>query len=180
MADPSSDASLAGAASVAEEHVFKSLQRELEGSGKPEAVLHLRHVLRTQLESVKAEGRLRRVRLKMLQRVSDYTVQLNAVTAEQTGWYFAALSLNPSSDLPAPEALSVATKTAQPDETAVLEHFGYEEQAEQPIFVARWAHQEKGIPVERDFIHVLVNGATGRAFAWRRRWHALDLKPSWR
>jgi hypothetical protein len=174
------DPSAKAAAAAAEEHVFRSLQRDLENAGTPEAVLHLRHLLRTRLESVKPEGRLRRVRLQMLHRVSDYTVQLNAVTGEQTAWYFAALSRDPSADLPAEEALAVATKAAGELENAVLEHSGYEEQGEQPVFVARWGHRENGIPVERDFVHVLVNGASGRPFSWRRRWHALDPKPSWR
>ncbi len=180
MAPASTDPAMEAAAKAAEEHVFRSLGRDLERAGTPEAVLHLRHLLRTRLESVKPEGRLRRVRLQMLHRISDYTVQLNAVTGEQTGWYFAALAEDPTSDLPVEEAVAVATKAAQAPENAVLEHSGYEEQGEQPVFVARWAHHENGVPVERDFIHVLVNGATGRPFAWRRRWHALDPKPSWR
>jgi hypothetical protein len=180
MPDPSTDPTLKAAAGAAEAHVFQSLARDLERAGTPEAVLHLRHLLQARLDSVTPEGPLRRVRLRMLHRVSDYTVQLNALTGEQTGWYLAALSQDSTSDFPAAEALAVATKAADVPQNAVLEHFGYEEQGEQPVFVARWAHHENGIPVERDFIHVLVNGANGRPFAYRRRWHALDTKPSWR
>lgn len=180
MPELSTDPKLRAAAEAAEEYVFRSLARELERAGTPEAVLHLRHLLRARLESVTPEGRLRRVQVRMLHRVSDYTVQLNAVTGEQTGWYFAALSQDATRDLPPDEALALATKAAEVPENAVLEHFGYEDQAEQPVFVARWAHRENGVPVERDFIHVLVNGASGRPFACTRRWHALDTKPSWR
>jgi hypothetical protein len=180
MPNPTISRDLQTAAVAAEEHVFRSLEHELERAETPEAVLHLRYLLRTRLESVKPEGRLRRVRLQMLHRVSDYTVQLNAVTGEQTGWYFAALSQDPTDNLPAEEALAVAKTAAGAPESAVLRHFGYEVQGEQPVFVARWAHHENGVPIERDFIHVLVNGATGRTFGWRRRWHGLDVKPSWR
>jgi hypothetical protein len=159
---------------------FRSIERGLERQGTPEAVLHLRHLVRAWPESAKPEGGLRRVRLQMQHRVSDYTVQLDAVTGEQTGWYFSALSADPGDAVPAEEALGAAIRAAAPPEGAVLEHSGYEEQGEEPVFVARWAHLEGGVPVERDYIQVLVNGATGRPFAMSRRWHAIDPAPSWR
>ena len=58
---------------------------------------------------------------------------------------------------------------------AVLEVAAWEEQAGEPEFVARWSHRVGGIPVERDFIHVDVNGNHGKAFAVHRKWHALDF-----
>ncbi len=165
---------------AAEEFVFQSLKGQLERAGEPEAVLYLRHLISTQIESVQQEGTRRRVRLKLYQRTSDFSVQLNAVTGELRGWYFAALREHPGRDLDPAEALAVATKAAAPPADAELEHSGYEEQAEEPVFVARWRHVVDGIPVERDFIHVLVNGATGRAFMMQRHWHEPNEEPSWR
>ena len=180
MADPTTPATSRAAAEAAERYVFESLGRELEQAGTPEAVLHLRHLVRARFVSVQPEGRLRRVRLHMQHRVSEYSVQLNAVTGEQTGWYFSALARDSADGLPAEEALAIATKVAGTLDNAVLEHSGYEQQGEHPVFIARWAHHEQGIPVERDYVHVQVNGATGRAFGVRRRWHALETKATWR
>jgi hypothetical protein len=179
MAEQTTDAEKA-AAEAAEAFAFRSLERALEAAGTPEAVLHLRHLLRARLVAVEPEGRIRRVRLQMQQRLSDYAVQIDAVSGEPTGWYFSALAADPGDAVPAEEALAAATRAAALPEGAALEHSGYEEQGEEPVFVARWAHREGGIPVERDYIQVLVNGATGRPFALSRRWHALDPKPSWR
>jgi hypothetical protein len=180
MPDPKADPIAQAVAQAAEEHVFRSLARDLERAGTPEAVLHLRHLLRVRRLAVEPEGKLRRVKLQMQQRTSDYSVQLNAVTGEQTGWYFSGLSADPGDAFPAEEALAAAAKAANAPEGAVLKHSGYEEQGEQPVFVARWEHRQDGIPVERDYIQVLVNGAHGRPFAWSRRWHAVDPKPGWR
>ena len=48
------------------------------------------------------------------------------------------------------------------------------EQAGQPVFLARWHHRHEGIPVERDFIQVMINGRTRKAFALHRLWHEID------
>ena len=176
MAEPLNE----GAVRAAEEQLFRSLAGDLERAGTPEAVLYLRHLLRATPLSVEPEGKLRRVKLQMQQRTTDYAVQLDAVTGEQTGWYFSALSADPGDAFPADECLAAATRAAAPPDGSVLEHAGYEEQGEQPVFVARWTHVLQGVPVERDYIQVLVNGTHGKPFAWSRRWHAVDPKPGWR
>jgi hypothetical protein len=60
----------------------------------------------------------------------------------------------------------------------VLRHSGYEEAAGEPVFVARWEHEEAGIPVEKDFIEVQVNGKTGHPYALNRKWHAVNFNPT--
>jgi hypothetical protein len=163
----------------AEEFVFEIIRRDMERQGEGEAVLYLGHLLSARAESVQPQGPFRRIRFKMYQRTSDYSLQLNAVTGEQTGWYFSALAVDPGNEVTAEKALQMATRAAQPPEGAVLEHSGYEDQGEEPVFVARWKHVEKGLPVERDFIHAMVNGATGRTFAVQRCWHAVDPNARW-
>ena len=164
----------------AEDFVFQSLQAQLERRGEPEALLYLRHLVSAHVESVKSEGTRRRLRFKLYQRTSDYSVQLNAVTGELRGWYFAALREHAGNDVDPAEALAIATAAAEPPSDAVLEHSGYEEQGDEPVFVARWHHVVDGVRVERDYIHVLVNGGTGRAFMVQRHWHELNEEPSWR
>jgi hypothetical protein len=164
----------------AEELVFRALRRRLEEAGEPEAVLYLRHHVSARVAEVVSEGTRRRVRFELCQRTSDYSVQLDAVTGELRGWYFAALREDPGDAVKPAQALAEATRVAAPPPDAVLEHSGYEEQADEPVFVARWRHIVAGVPVERDFIHVLVNGSTGKAFMLQRHWHALDLNAAWR
>ncbi len=176
MADEPKDPGIARA----EELIFARMKQALEDQGTPESALYLRHLVSARLESDVREGPYRRVRFKMCQRTSDYTVQLNALTGEQRGWYFAALRQDPGRELDPAQALEIATRVAAPPEGAELEHAGYEEQADEPVFVARWRHVVNGIPVERDYIHVLVNGSTGKPFLLQRSWHEVDEEPSWR
>lgn len=165
---------------AAEDTVFRLLAAQLERvEGGSEALLYLRHVLSARLEGEKREGGLRRVRLRLHQRTSDYSVQLSAVTGEQLGWHFHELGRDSDDTVEAVRALEIATAAAAPPEGAELDHSGYEEQGGEPVFVARWRHLVNGIPVERDFIHVLVNGATGKPFLVQRSWHTPDEKPRW-
>ncbi len=125
MADEAKDPGIARA----EDFAFGRIQDALEEQGTPEAALYLRHLITARVASDVREGPYRRVRFKMCQRTSDYTVQLNAVTGEQRGWYFAALREGPDRLLEPAQALEIATRVAAPPEGAELEHSGYEEQA---------------------------------------------------
>jgi hypothetical protein len=165
---------------AAEETVFRLLAAALERQeGGAEALLYLRHVLSARFESEKREGGLRRVRLRLHQRTSDYSVQLSAITGEQRGWHFHALGRDSDDTVEPARALEIAIAAAAPPDGAELEHSGYEEQGGEPIFVARWRHVVNGIPVERDFVHVLVNGSTGKPFLVQRSWRAVDDDPRW-
>lgn len=164
----------------ARDAIFRVLERDLERQQTPEAVLYLRHLLQARVEGVERKGSHQRLRFGMYQRVSEYAARYSPVTGEQRSWVFAAFAERCGRGLSKEEALEVATKAANPPEDAVLEVAGYEPQAGEDIFVARWAHVVDGIRVERDYIQVLVNGALGRAFAVHRRWHTVDEEPSWR
>jgi hypothetical protein len=159
---------------------FRVLERDLERQGTPEAVQYLQYLLQARPEAVERKGPYKRVKLGMYQRVSEYSTQYSPVTGEQRSWLFPAFAERCGRGLTKAQALEVAKKAAQPPEDARLEVADYEEQAGEAIFVARWAHVVNGIPVERDYIQVLVNGALGRAFAVHRRWHSVDEEPSWR
>lgn len=165
---------------AAEETVFRLLAAQLERvEGGSEALLYLRHILSARVEGEKREGGLRRVRLRVYQRTSDYSVQLSPITGEARGWHFHELGRDSDDTIDAARALEIATAAAAPPEGAELEQSGYEEQGGEQVFVARWRHVVNGIPVERDFIHVLVNGATGKPFLVQRHWHTPDEKPRW-
>jgi hypothetical protein len=165
---------------AARETVFRLLAAALERhEGGSEALLYLRHILSARFEGERREGRVRRVRMRLYQRTSDYSVQLSAVTGEQRGWHFHELGRSSDDAVEPARALEIARVAAEPPEGAELEHSGYEEQGGEPVFVARWRHIVNGIPVERDFIHVLVNGSTGKAFLVQRCWHAVDENPRW-
>lgn len=165
---------------AAEETVFRLLATALERvEGGSEALLYLRHVLSARVEDDRREGPLRRVRMRLYQRTSDYSVQLSAITGAQRGWHFHELGRGSDDTVEAARALEIATAVAAPPPDAELEHAGYEAQGGEPVFVARWRHVVDGIPVERDFIHVLVNGATGKPFLLQRHWHAVDPRPRW-
>ena len=107
-------------------------------------------------------------------RQGDVVVGLNANDGEMLSWTFAKLA---EGDGPPPSvsaALALSIEAAQPPAGAVLVHSGYEDMGGRPVFVAQWAHHHEQILVERDFIRVLVSGASGRVFAVHRRWHTVD------
>jgi hypothetical protein len=164
----------------AETFIWRSLERELEQQGTPEAVLHLKHLIQARPEKIEAKGPYKRVTFGMFQRISEYTAQYSPLTGEQRSWFFTAFSERCGKGLSKEQALEVARKAANPPEDAVLETADYEAQAGEAVFVARWGHYVEGLRVERDFIQVLVNGELGRAFSVERIWHEVNEEPSWR
>jgi hypothetical protein len=164
----------------AEDFLWRVLERDLERQGTPEAVLYLKHELMARPEKLEALGPYKRVSFGMHQRISEYTARYNPLTGARRAWFFTAFSERSGKGLSKEQALEVARKAANPPEDAVLEVAEYEVQAEEPVFVARWAHYVEGLRVERDFIQVLVNGDLGRAFSVERHWHEINEEPSWR
>src|SRR5215208_4059435 len=91
---------------AAEETVFRLLAAALERQeGGSEALLYLRHVLCARLEGEERERGLRRVRMRLYQRTSDYSVQLSAVTGEERGWHFHELGRSSDDTVEAARAL---------------------------------------------------------------------------
>lgn len=161
----------------AENHLWDYLVNRLEKQGQGESAHYLKHYLLAQAGEPKLRGELARVPFDMYHRVSDYTIKLDAQDGSVMGWNFDLLMENGGKTVPADKALESAIGEANLPAGAVLKVSEYEDMGDTPVFIARWEHEENGIPVERDFVHVLVNGKSGRPFAQYRRWHALEFKP---
>ncbi|MEO6094817.1 MAG: hypothetical protein ABIW76_03720 [Fibrobacteria bacterium] len=162
---------------TAESHLWDYLRSRLEKTPQPEAAQYLQHFLKAQAGEPKVRGDLTLVPFDMYHRVSDYTCKLDAMTGENLGWHFEVLAQDPGDSVPVDKALEAATAEADLPKGAVLKVSEYEQVGDAPVFIARWEHEEDGIPVERDYIHVLVNGKSGRPFARYRKWHALRFTP---
>jgi hypothetical protein len=160
-----------------ENHLWGYLRKELERTGQGESALYLKHFLMARAMEPAVRGELIKVPFEMFHRVSDYSIKLDAVDGQVMGWHFGLLSENPGKDVPADEALKAAEEEANPPAGAVLAVSEYDQIAGDPVFIARWEHEESGIPVEQDFIHVLVNGKTGKPYSVSRKWHALEFNP---
>lgn len=158
----------------AEEFLHDVLTRALEARGQADAIQYLRHVVKAVPVAIAAEGRYRRVRFVMFQRFSEYSARYNANTGAAVGWFFDALMTGLSNAKRDAECLKAAEYYATPPKDAKLTVAQYETQSSEPVFVARWEHEHNGIPVERDYIQVLVNGGTGLPFSLQRRWHDVD------
>ena len=160
--------------SKAEELLWDHYRRAMERAGQGEQALYLKQHAKARPANLKEEGGLTTIRFDMHLRASDYSVKLNAQDGGLAGWQFPLLGEDPGRVLSSGDALMVAQEAAKPPADAVLAYSRYEEVAGRPVFVARWHHAVKGVPVERDYIHVLVNGKTGRVFGLYRKWHDVD------
>ncbi|HEX4951018.1 MAG TPA: hypothetical protein VFZ34_30445 [Blastocatellia bacterium] len=158
-----------------ENYIWDYFRRQLENAGQGEAALHLQYHLKAQARDSVREGKLITHRFDLYHRVSDYSVELNAQDGSLMGWYFSLLADKSTDALPVEEVMEAATMTALPPSTARLTTSHYEEMGGKHIFIARWNHEENGIPVERDYIQVMVNGKTGHPFAFSRKWHQLSF-----
>ena len=167
-------------AAAAERFVFDALRGEFERREAAEAALYLKHLIKAVPQPPQAGPGYRRVRLRLHQRVSDYAAEYSVDSGDRSMWSFSLLGEDSSEGIDRQKALEIATKAAQPPADAVLESAEYEVQGDASVFSARWVHVHQGMPVENDFIMVLVNGATGRPFVLHRCWHTVDEKPSWR
>lgn len=163
--------------SKAEIHLWDFLRERLEKQGQGESAHYLKHFLMAQPGETKIRGELARVSFDMYHRVSDYSIKLDAMDGSVMGWHFDLLAENGGDTIPADKALDAATKEAALPPGAVLKVSEYEEMGDTPVYIGRWEHEENGIPVETDFVHVLVNGKSGRPFALYRKWHAIEHQP---
>lgn len=160
---------------VAERWYFDLLRRELEDRGEGDAAIQLRQELRLGLEEqLEEDGGPVRLRLALGQRLTDYETRLNAHTGEPISWYADFLAIGGDDSTPREDALAIATSAAAPPETARLAGAEYEIQGDRVVFRARWTHEHDGLPVEGDYLEVLVNGRIRRAFGYARVWRAPD------
>ncbi len=158
-----------------ETYIWDFLRQQLERAGQGEAALHLQYFLKAQARDSVKEGKLTTHRFDLYHRVSDFSVELNAQDGSAMGWYFSLLAEKSTDALPVDEVLEAAKKVAAPPANAPLTTAQYEEMGGKQVFIARWGHEENGVPVERDYIQVMVNGKTGHPFALSRKWHQLSF-----
>lgn len=167
-------------ADVAEPVVWDTYKRDLEAQGNEEDALYLQHLLRANPKGVETQGSYKHVSFDVFQRLSDYTSGYNAQSGERMSWIFNALMDKPGRRMDPQTGIALATQTAVPPSDAVREVAEYETGGGTPHFIVRWKHEVNGIPVEQDFVQVLINGNTEKVFAFHRKWHDIDMKPSQR
>jgi hypothetical protein len=117
-------------------------------------------------------------RFELFFRQGDLSVELNAADGEPLSWVYPKLAEGNAAPSDAASALAAAEQAAALPPGAVLVHADFEIMNGRRVFVAHWEHREQGLPVERDYIQVLVSGQTGRVFAVHRRWHSVNFSPS--
>lgn len=164
-----------------ERFVYEYLARKVERAGYLEEARSLReHV---DVAEVAEEDRppplapdLSVRRYEVRRRIGEIVVELDGQDGDLLSWLLPTLREPAGDDLDTEEALEIATRVASPPQGAVLVEWGYQDVAGEPVFVAFWAHEEDGLPVERDFLRVLVNGRTGQPFGVSRRWHVINTQ----
>ena len=106
----------------------------------------------------------------LFSKLGNCSVRLNALTGETISWYIDALASGGNESMPTDAALALAAQVGQPPADAVLDVAGYETMAGRCSFRARWRHVVAGMPVEGDYIEVLVNGKHRRAYSLSKVW----------
>jgi len=161
-----------------EAFVWNYIERKLVRSGQESSVTYMDQYLKIQPEK-DSNHREEKVlganenshHYNIYFRKSDCAVQLNAITGDLLGWFFELDSRDSSQLISDKEALKKAEESIEIPPSAFLESTGYEKMNGQQVFVASWNHLSNGLPVERDYIHVFVNGRTGKVFSLSQRWH---------
>ena len=156
---------------TARQWYFSLLRRELEQRGQGEAAVMLQQMLRLQPIKSKTGVQGTEIIMSLSQHLTDYHSRFNALTAEKISWYIDFLAINGDNSMPLDEAFELASSTASPSENAELTQSGYETIGGRVIYRARWRHQHNNMPVEGDYIEVLINGKAKRPFSYSRSWH---------
>lgn len=175
MSDSPAGAGAPSAFAIAERWYFDLLRREIEDKGPAEAAQHLRHFVALSLEPDAKDAFGQPLRLALHHRVTECSVRLNRNSGALISWYLDFLAKEGDTTMPAADALQLALKTAAPPPDARLAQAAYETMADRTFFRARWNHEHEGLPVEGDYIEVLVNGKFGKVFALSRVWRAPNL-----
>ncbi len=103
-------------------------------------------------------------------RLSACSIRLNASTGETISWYLDFLAIGCDASMPPADAVALAIQVAEPPADAVLEESGYDNMAGRSFFRVRWKHVIEGIPVEGDYIDVLINGKHRKVFSLSKVW----------
>ncbi len=154
--------------------IMETLGRDLEARGSANARAFLPKQVRLKHERTGPSGALRVVSFNIFSRFSTYSASYNARNAQQNSMLLQAWIKGAGNELAQDEAVAIATKALNPPPQAVLETAQYDEAGGEPFFLVRWRHVHENVPVERDFIQVLINGQSRRIFAWHRKWHEIN------
>lgn len=160
---------------IARRWYFSLLRRELENRGQGVAAAHLHVLLRLDPDTSTGEATGTSLTMQLCQHITDYHSRFNAVSGEEISWYIDALAVDGDRSMRADAALSLAVATARLPENAQLVFSDYETMGDRTLFRARWQHRLKGIPIERDYIEVLVNGKARLPCSCIRVWHTPDF-----
>jgi hypothetical protein len=154
---------------------FTMLQRELELKGQGQATGALRKNLKLSVVDPGIPDGNQHLKMKLCQRLTKCSIRLNARSGETVSWYVDFIAKNGDRSMSRDDALDLATQVADPPDDAQLVHADYEDSGTGAIFRARWAHVQDTLPVEGDYIEVLINGRNRHPFAFRRVWRTPHL-----
>lgn len=173
---------------VADRFYFDMLARECVAAKEPDAVPHLRKLLR--LRSIaetpiagpmdpltKQHEKHFKLELALTHRLTDYEIRLEGETGEVISWYLDFLSVEGDDTMSRDDAIKAATTIAAPPADTTLVHADYETMADRTVFRARWSHTHDGLVVDGDFLEVLLNGKARMPFAHTRRYHVPKISP---
>lgn len=146
------------------------LERESIAAGRPVAAADLGEHLRLAPAAGNSASDGAPMSLGVHSRLSDCTIRLNATSGETISWYMDFLAIGCNGAMLPDDAVALATQVAEPPADAVLDESGYDNMGGRNFFRARWIHVHDGIPVEGDYIEVLVNGKHRKAFSLSKVW----------
>lgn len=170
-----SKAAMSSSSNTVNEFFFELLTRELNAKGENKAAAGLSDILKLRVDKEDQSKDGTSIELTLSQKLTQYSLRQNATSAEIVSWYLDFLSTHGDDSMPKEEALALAETTANLPDDAVLESADYEEAAGRCFFRVRWSHRVDDLPVEGDFIEVLINGAARRVFSLTRMWRSPDL-----
>lgn len=153
------------------------LGRELAGRGQAEAALYLDHYLRpVPRQETTVPGGPTQLKAEVTQRLTEYSIRLNARTGEVISWYVDFLAQDGDTAADPKELLEIARAVAKPSSDARLAVAEYDTSSGRALFRVRWQHIHNGLPVEGDYLEALVNGKHKRVFSLARVWRAPQLE----
>jgi len=124
------------------------------------------------------EDEFKTYEFNVCQIISRFDVKHNAVTGQFVSYFFDALMDQKKIKFSEEECLRIAIRTLDRETGAVMDSYGFEKHGGYEVFIARWRHEHESILVEGDFIHVLINGRTGKVISVVKKWHEVDVQYS--
>lgn len=126
------------------------------------------------------EDTYKTIKFDVCQLISNFNVQHNAVSGAFMSYFFDALMDEKPKKLSEEECLKISGQAANLQQGAVLDTCGYEKHGGYENFIARWRHDHNSILVEKDFVHVVMNGRTGKVISVVNKWHEVNVENSQR